>query len=194
MQQRSRVVDTTKSQYSELKTIPLSSVKLTDRFWAPRLQANRLTSIRMHYTKLVETGRLDNFLRVSRRSSHPFTEPIFNDSDVYKWLEAAAWSLAAASDNELWSYVDKTIDIVVQAQREDGYINTYYALDRADQRWTNIRDMHELYCAGHLMQAAIAIHRCVGDSRLLHSAVLFAYCLFSIQKKGVQRYHLVILK
>ncbi len=178
-QRLSPIVDTTKSRFTKLKPVPLSAVKLTDRFWAPKLQTNRLISLRMQYRKLADTGRLDNFRRASGKHSISYTEPVFNDSDVYKWLEATAWTLATESDHELWLLVDKTINEVIQAQRADGYLNTYYTLDRQHQRWENIRDMHELYCAGHLIQAAVALHRCIGDTRLLDSAIRFADYLVS---------------
>jgi len=185
-QHLSSIVDTTKSQFTKLKPVPSSAVKLTDRFWAPRLQTNRLISLRMQYRKLADTGRLDNFRRASGKRCTSYTEPVFNDSDVYKWLEATAWTLATESDHELWLLVDKTINEVLHAQRADGYLNTYYTLDRQHQRWTNIRDMHELYCAGHLIQAAVALHRCIGDTRLLESAIRFADYLvsqFSLSKQ-----------
>ena len=152
----------------------LSAVKLTDRFWAPRLHTNRTISLREQYQQLANTGRLDNFRRASGKDTLSFTEPVFNDSDVYKWLEAAAWTLAIEEDTELWSLVDHAISVVVHAQREDGYLNTYYAMDRSDQRFMNIRDMHELYCAGHLIQAAIALTRSTSDTRLLNCAIRYA--------------------
>ena len=170
---RSTMINT-KSQFVKLNPVPISNVRLTDRFWSTRLQINSKISLRSQYQKLDETGRLDNFQRLIGNSDKPFTLPVFNDSDVYKWLEAAAWALASEPDPELGQYVDTTIDLVIKSQRADGYLNTYYALEHENQRWANIRDMHELYCAGHLIQAAVALYRCTGDKRLLDSAVRFA--------------------
>jgi DUF1680 family protein len=168
------IILSVKSNKVELKSVPVTNVKFTDRFWAPRLQVNNTITLHQQYTKLWETGRIDNFLRVIGKSDKPFTPPVFNDSDVYKWLEAASWGLAYASDQNLREKIDTVVDIVVQSQGTDGYINTYYALERESLRWENIRDMHELYCAGHLFQAAVAHHRCLGDSRLLECAMRFA--------------------
>jgi DUF1680 family protein len=97
----------------------------------------------------------------------------FNDSDVYKWLESAAWTLAEGSDPELERMVDIAIAEIEDAQRPDGYLNTYFTFERATQRWTNF-DLHEMYCAGHLFQAAVAHFRTTGSERLLDVATRFA--------------------
>jgi len=141
---------------------------LTDGFWAPRLRLNREVTIPSQYRLLEETGRLANFIRAAGRKEIPFKGRFFNDSDVYKWLEAAAWSMATDPESpELAGMVDAVIDLITAAQGPDGYLDTYFAFERASERWTNIRDMHELYCAGHLMQAAVAHHRTTGSDRLL---------------------------
>lgn len=171
---RSYPTDTTASKNAVYKPVPITAIQLTDRFWAPRLEINRTVSLRQQYQKLVDTGRLDNFLRVAGRCEKSFTGHVFNDTDVYKWLEAVAWSLASAPDPELEDLADDVIDIVVAAQDENGYLNTYFSFDRKEERWSNIRDLHELYSAGHMFQAAIALHRCTGDTRLLKSAQRFA--------------------
>jgi DUF1680 family protein len=176
---RSLIVNTSYNSSTVLHPVPVSAVKLTDRFWKSRLHIIHHSAIKQQYQKLVETGRIDNFSRVNDASEKPFTEPVFNDSDVYKWLEAAAWALASESDDELLLLVNKVIDLVIKAQHPDGYLNTYYALESKRERWTNIRDMHELYCAGHFFQAAVALKRCIGESRLLESAVRFADYLVS---------------
>jgi DUF1680 family protein len=100
----------------------------------------------------------------------PFQGLFFNDSDVYKWIEATAWTLATESDTELARMVDTAIDEIEAAQQLDGYLNTYYALERAGERWSNLKDMHELYCAGHLFQGAVAHQRATGSDRLLNIA------------------------
>ena len=97
---------TLKSPNSVTKPVPISAVKITDRFWASRIKINRTESLRLQYQKLIDTGRLDNFLRVSGRSEKPFTGPVFNDTDVYKWLEAVAWSLASEVNPALQELAD----------------------------------------------------------------------------------------
>ncbi|MGQ9623596.1 MAG: beta-L-arabinofuranosidase domain-containing protein [Candidatus Caldatribacteriaceae bacterium] len=81
---------------------------------------------------------------------------------MYKWIEATSYFLATTRDEELERLVDKVIEEVRLAQDEDGYLDTYFTFSRKQDRWTNLRDMHELYCAGHLFQAAVAYHRAKG--------------------------------
>ncbi len=164
------VVDTWDSPYAPLKPAPLTAATLDDMFWAPRRSLLRTATLPTQYRLLEETGRLDNFRRVSGRidpRATPFKGYFFNDSDVYKWIEAAAWTTAAVPDPELTQMMDAAIAEIEAAQQPDGYINTYYALERAGDRWSNLKDMHELYCAGHLFQAAVAHYRVTGSERLL---------------------------
>ena len=122
----------------------MSAVRLSDQFWAPRLRLNREVTLPTQYRLLEETGRLENFRRVAGKSQAPFQGFFFNDSDVYKWLEAVAWALAAAPEAALSRMTEAVIDEIAAAQSPDGYLNTYHALERADERWTNLRDRHEL--------------------------------------------------
>ena len=168
------VVDTGRSQFARLRPVPVSAVRLSDQFWAPRLRLNREVTLPTQYRLLEETGRLENFRRVAGKSQAPFQGFFFNDSDVYKWLEAVAWALAAAPEAALSRMTEAVIDEIAAAQSPDGYLNTYHALERADERWTNLRDRHELYCAGHLFQAAVAHARATGSERLLTVARRFA--------------------
>jgi hypothetical protein len=161
------VVDTTHSPYARLKPVSLTAVTLTDDFWAPRLRLNREVTLPSQYHLLEETGRIDNFRRAAGKKELPFQGRFFNDSDVYKWLEAVAWTLATDPNPELERLADTVITTIADAQEPDGYLNTYFAFERAAERWTNLRDMHELYCAGHLIQAAVAHHRATSDDRLL---------------------------
>ncbi|MCA1595910.1 MAG: glycoside hydrolase family 127 protein, partial [Chloroflexi bacterium] len=143
-------------------------------FWAPRLEINRKLTIPSQRRQCEETGRIDNFRRASGRKNGEFQGIYFNDSDVYKWIEAAAFSLAGYPDPDLEAALDAVIEEIAAAQGPDGYLNSYFSLDRQGERWTNLRDMHELYCAGHLIQAAIAHHRATGKTSLLDVACRFA--------------------
>ena len=170
----SAVVDTTSSPHARLKPVPVAAVRFTDDFWAPRLRINREVTLPSQHRLLEETGRLDNLRRAAgNRPDLEFQGVYFNDSDVYKWLEAAAWALASGPDPVLTNLVDETIAVIAAAQRPDGYLNSYFALERADERWTNL-DLHELYCAGHLFQAAVAHYRATGSTTLLEVAIRFA--------------------
>lgn len=92
---------------------------------------------------------------------------VFQDSDVAKWLEGAAYSLAQNPDPELEKRCDEIIELIGSAQHEDGYLNTYFTVKEPDKRWTNLHEAHELYCAGHMIEAAVAYAECTGKARLL---------------------------
>jgi hypothetical protein len=155
--------------------VSLSAVTVNDGFWAPRRAINRTATLPAQYDLLASTGRLDNFRRAAGTLEQDYEGLVFNDSDVYKWLEAASWALAEDGDNvDLATKVDAVIDLVASAQEPDGYLNTYFTFERAGERWSNLRDLHELYCAGHLFQAAVAHVRATGETRLLDVACRFA--------------------
>lgn len=174
------VVDTTKSARARLHPVPLNAITMADTFWAPRRRINRETTIPSQYRHCEETGRIDNFRRASKKKDIPFEGIYFNDSDVYKWLEAAAWTLATDADPALTEMVDTVITEIEDAQQPDGYINTYFMFDKAGERWSNMRDMHELYLAGHLIQASVAHYRATGSDRLLAIATRFADYICSV--------------
>ena len=92
---------------------------------------------------------------------------VFQDSDAAKWIEAAAYSLVDFPDAELEEKVDKLIEKIAAAQEEDGYLNTYYTINDRQKRWTNLLEGHELYCAGHMMEAAVAYYEATGKDKLL---------------------------
>ena len=92
---------------------------------------------------------------------------VFQDSDLAKWLEGAAYSLAQQPDAELEKKCDEIIELIGEAQQPDGYLNTYFTVKEPDKRWTNLHEAHELYCAGHMIEAAVAFAECTGKSRLL---------------------------
>jgi DUF1680 family protein len=117
---------------------------------------------------------MDNFRRAAGKIDVPFKGLYFNDSDIYKWLEAASWELLAGSDVELEQMVDSAISEIEAAQQPDGYLNTFFTYERASERWKHLTDKHELYVAGHLIQAAVAHHRATGSERLLNVARRFA--------------------
>ena len=169
------IVDTSHSPYARLRPVPITAVRLADTFWQPRREINRTKTLPAQHTQCEETGRMDNFRRASGRKDVPFRGIYFNDSDVYKWLEAAASALATdPEDTALRGLVESAIDEIAAAQDADGYLNTYFSVDRVAERWTNLRDMHELYCAGHLFQAAVAHFRATGARTLMDVAVRFA--------------------
>lgn len=154
------------SRTHTLRAVPLKRVRLTGGFWAARQETNRRVTLPIEHEQLLRTGRLDAF-RLTWRPGDPNRPHQFWDSDVAKWIEAAAYSLATHPDPDLEAQVDGAVELIAAAQQPDGYLNIYYSVVEPGKRWTNLRDMHELYCAGHLMEAAVAYYEATGKRRLL---------------------------
>lgn len=167
------IVDTSRSRHASLSPIPVNAVRFTDVFWQPRQAINRAKTIPGLLQLLSDTGRVANFQRAAGKVDGTYQGIFFNDSDVYKWIEAAAWDLANHPDTALAQSIDDLIAEIEPAQQADGYLNTYFMFERASERWSNF-DLHEGYCAGHLFQAAVAHKRVTGSDRLLNIAVKFA--------------------
>src|SRR5437879_6184001 len=147
------VVDTSRSPHCRLRPVSLTAVQLTDEFWAPRLRINREVTLPGQYEQCERTGRIDNFRRAAGKKVIPFQGIYFNDSDVYKWVEAASYALATHPDARLTGMLNTVVAEIAAAQDADGYLNTYFTYERKPERWSNLKDLHELYCAGHLFQA-----------------------------------------
>ncbi len=168
------------SPFARVRPVGVEAVRLEDRFWAPRRQRNRDITLPSQHRRCEETGRLDNFRRASGSVPGPFQGRYYNDSDVYKWMEACAFTLADGPHAPTEALLDGVIQDVAAAQGPDGYLNTYFTFDRVPERWSNLRDLHELYCAGHLMQAAVAHHRSTGRTDLLAVARRLADCICGV--------------
>ena len=171
---RSAVTDTSRSPFARLRPVPIGAVRLRGGFWAPRLELTRTVTLRQQYEQCEATGRIDNFRRAAGTKRVDFRGRYYNDSDVYKWLEAAAFGLASGPDAELAATVGTVAQTIAAAQQPDGYLNTYFTYQRASERWTNLVQLHEMYCAGHLLQAAIAHQRATGETGLRDVAVRVA--------------------
>lgn len=171
------ITKTTASPYAAHRPVPAGNIHLRDTLLAPRMRTNLRETLPSQYRFLEETGRLRNFARAAGKEKGEFEGRYYNDSDVYKWVEAASWALAGqpeAATADLRQMLGTVVDLIAGAQRKDGYVNTYFARERADERWTDLANKHELYCAGHLIQAAIAHHRVTGETPLLDVATRFA--------------------
>lgn len=155
------------------QAIPLDRISLSDTFWAPRLHTNRTVTLPIQYEQCRSTGHIDAFRLDWTPGSEP-TPHIFWDSDVAKWIEAASYCLITHPDSRLSALLDEVVSLVVSAQQPDGYLNTHFSVVEPEKRWTNLRDCHELYCAGHLMEAAAAHYRATGDMRLLTAMEKYA--------------------
>lgn len=110
---------------------------------------------------------IENFRIAAGLQEGEFYGMVFQDSDVAKWLEAVAWSLCQKPDAELEKTADEVIELIASAQCEDGYLNTYFTVKAPEERWSNLAECHELYCAGHLIEAGVAFFQATGKRRLL---------------------------
>ncbi len=162
--------------FRRFSPIPFTHVSVEDEFWAPRLRVNRERTLFAQYEQCRKTGRIDAF----KLDWKPGMEPVphmFWDSDVAKWIEAASYSLATHPDEKLAALVDEVVSLVVGAQRPDGYLNAHFTVVEPDKRWTNLRDNHELYTAGHLIEAAVAHYQATGKRTFLEAMCRFADCI-----------------
>ncbi|MBA3725465.1 MAG: glycoside hydrolase family 127 protein [Armatimonadetes bacterium] len=163
------LVDFSKSPHAAVRPVPLSAVTLTGGFWGRRESLNRDVGIPHGRRMLEDTGSFEAFDIAAGTSHAPLRGFVYRDSDVYKWLEAAGFAGVDAED---------IIAKVARAQGEDGYVNTSFANENAHKRFSNLASDHEIYCAGHLMQAAVAHHRTTGETSLLDTATKFANYLY----------------
>jgi DUF1680 family protein len=158
-----------------------SSVDLQPGFWHQRLETNRRVTVTYCFDKCEETGRLDNFAVAGGLKEGESQGYWFNDSDVYKIIEGAAYCLKSVPDPDLDAYLDDLIATIAAAQEEDGYLYTARTIDpESPARWSELYRSHELYCAGHLYEAAVAHFRATGKRTLLDVAVKNADLLLQV--------------
>ncbi len=176
------VVDTSCSAAARLRPVALSAVALEDEFWAPRRALNASRTLKSQFEQLEATGCLANFRRAAQGEKAGFKGPVFADSDLYKWLEAASSTLlqteiAPKNAGELRAMIEVATRAIQGAQQSDGYLDTHYSLHPNLDRWEKLRDNHQLYCMGHFIQAAIAHFRATGEPVLLDVAKRVFECL-----------------
>lgn len=158
----------------KFEPVNFSKVTITDSFWKPTMDKVATTTIKACvYQTEVATPRIKNFEKVARNKNEKHEGIFYDDSDVYKALEAIAYSLKNHPDAELERKADEWIDKVAAAQLADGYIGTWYSLGKLDQRWSDM-SMHEDYNGGHLIEAAVAYYDATGKRKLLDVAIKFA--------------------
>lgn len=162
-------------------SIALSQVTVDDSFWNRVVSLVRVSAIPYQWNTLndriagaVKSHCVENFRIAAGVSGGEFHGMVFQDSDLYKWLESVAYSLATHPDAQLEAQADEVIALIAKAQQPDGYLNTYYTLKEPDKRWSNLQQGHELYCAGHLIEAAVAYFDATGKRTLLDVACRFA--------------------
>jgi uncharacterized protein len=174
-----------------VKPVPFTAVHVNDGFWAPRIEINRKVTIPFAFQKDEETGRVDNFIRAAKAlhgepfENHKYPPYPFDDTDVYKVIEGASYTLSVSPDPKLEAYIDGLIEKIGAAQEKDGYLYTARTIDPAHphpwsgtQRWIlEGVNSHELYDLGHLYEAAVAHYQATGKRTLLDIALRTANLL-----------------
>lgn len=172
--------------------VPFTSVKLSDNFWLPRIKINHTVTIPASFERCEKTGRVKNFTMAAAKSGKFCTTYSFDDTDIYKTIEGASFSLSLFPDKKLEIYIDSLIDIVGKAQEPDGYLYTARTIDPANphkwagpHRWVKERELsHELYNAGHLYESAVAHFMATGKRNLLSIAIKNADLVCSVFGPG----------
>lgn len=160
--------------FQKNEPVNFSQVKITDNFWLPRIDKHAEVTLPacIHQCE-VETQRVKNFAIAGGLEQGEFKGLVYDDSDLYKMIEGCAYSLMNHPNPELEKKLDDIIAKIASAQQEDGYLMTYFILGNLNERWTNM-DKHEMYCCGHLIEAAIAYYNATGKRSLLDVAIKYA--------------------
>ena len=161
--------------------VGLNQVRIQDDFWSYYIGLVKDVVVPYQWEALNDrveaaepSGAVRNFRIAAGLEQGEFYGMVFQDSDVAKWLEAVAYLLETDTNPQLEQIADEMIDIIALAQRKDGYLNTYFQLKEPDKRWTNLTECHELYCAGHMIEAGVAYYRATGKTKLLQVVCKFA--------------------
>ncbi len=171
-----------------IQSVPFTQVKLSDNFWLPRIEINRTVTIPASFERCESTGRIKNFIMAARKSGKFATRYPFDDTDIYKTIEGASFSLAVHPDAKLEAYLDTLITIIGNAQEPDGYLYTSRTINPEEvhpwagkERWEKERELsHELYNAGHLYEAAAAHYLATKKTTLLNIALKNADLVCSV--------------
>ena len=150
-----------------IRPIALSQVRSIEGFWGRYLDEFSDKGILSQWDQIVSTGRLENFYRVARGESGTHEGLRFNDSDLYKWLEGAIYIHKLRPNPRIAEVIEIAIKAIEGAQAEDGYLFTLVQLNKPDFKWRNLVNMHEMYCLGHLFEAAVALKQNLNDERLI---------------------------
>jgi uncharacterized protein len=170
------------------KAVPFTNVKFTDNFWLPRIKTNHTVTIPASFERCDNTGRIKNFQMAAAKNGKFCTTYPFDDTDIYKTIEGASFSLSLFPDKKLDTYMDSLIAIVAKAQEPDGYLYTARTIDPANphkwagaERWVKERELsHELYNSGHMFEAAAAHYQATGKRNFLDIALKNADLVCSV--------------
>ncbi|MCG8512810.1 MAG: glycoside hydrolase family 127 protein [Halanaerobiales bacterium] len=166
---------------NKLKAISVKDIKFNAGFWAEKLQLVKDVVIPYQWQALndqvpgVEPSHtVEHFRIAAGEIDREYQGRVYQDSDLAKWLEAASYSLAYNKNPELEEITEKLIELIEKSQEADGYLDTYYTVVEPEKKWTNVRDRHEMYCAGHMIEAAVAHYESTGKRKLLDMACKLA--------------------
>lgn len=176
-----------KRPFNKLIPVPYYRVEINDNFWSIRQQVNREVSIYSQLQKFEEDHHIDNFRVAAGLKKGVQKGEFYFDSDLYKWIEAASYTLKLTKDLDLTEKVKEIVDLIVKSQLKDGYINTFFSTKFPQKRFVNLYLFHEDYCAGHLIQAAMAYYEATGTDNLLKAALKFADLLVKIFLGGKRK-------
>ena len=177
---------TATAQEYPITPVPFTSVKVTDNFWGQRLKASREVTIPLAFSKCEETGRYKNFVMAAHPSADNDVSGLsFDDTDVYKTIEGAGYSLQTHPDKKLEQYIDSVLVIVAAAQEPDGYLNTFRTRNpehphewMGSKRWEKVEELsHEFYNLGHMVEGAVAYYQATGKRNFLDIAIKYADCV-----------------
>ncbi len=169
-----------------VKPVTFNNVHVEDRFWTPRLETSRKVTIPYCFDKCEETGRIRNFEKAAGLMDGKHEGIYFNDSDVYKVMEGAAYSLQVRPETMMRLYLEKVIKVMAGAQWEDGYLYTFYSVPerQLEKLWTDVQSKHEQYCVGHMYEAAVAHYQVTGDKLFLDIATRNADLICDVFNAG----------
>lgn len=153
--------------------VPFSNVSISDAFWLPRLETIKNVTIGVCLDQCEKTNRISNFALAAGLVEGKYEGMYYNDSDVYKVLEGAAYSLMTDRDPKLEAEIDRIVGLIEAAQESDGYLSTYYTVEAPDLKWTDM-EKHEMYNGGHLIEATVAYYQATGKRTLLDVACRMA--------------------
>src|SRR5215469_4547186 len=157
------------------RAVPFTAVEFRDRLWAPRQRVVRERTVPFLYGQMEKIGTIEALdvtkppgpLAFPYKNNGTSTSVMYWDSDIGKWIETASYTLATHPDAALDALIDDVVARIAKAQEPDGYFNSFFQRREPDKKWTNLRDWHELYCAGHLIESAVAHFEATGKHNLL---------------------------
>lgn len=180
----------------KLNSIPLRCIKISDQMWDRYISLVKKSIIPYQWKILndsidgIEPSHcIHNFKVAAKEADGEFEGAVFQDTDVAKWLEAVAYSLETSPDPQLEATADSVIELIGRTQQEDGYLNTYFTIKEPELRWKNLEEGHELYTAGHMIEAAVAYYNATGKKRFLQIVSRFADLICTVFGPGENQCH-----